>query len=82
MGKPQALTIAIESHLLFELLFSFVVIFMHNHSQFEGIARKQDVAVFFNDHLDLVSLELSQEIHNKLFVVFQDDDSKFLKDMT
>lgn len=58
MREPQILAVVVEGHLLFELLLSFVIAFVHDHGQFEGIVGQQDVAVLLDDHLDLVRLEL------------------------
>lgn len=81
MREPQILAVVVEGHLLFELLLSFVIAFVHDHGQFEGIVGQQDVAVLLDDHLDLVRLELGQEVHNEFFIVLQNYDPELLENV-
>ena len=80
--KPKILTVAVESHLLFQLFFGFVVTFVHHHVDLEGEFWQEGAAVPLHYFPYLFVLELSQEIHYKFFVVLEADNSEFLKNMS
>ena len=82
MRKPKILTIAVQSHLLFQLFLCLVVILVHHHVQFKGVFWKQNATVLFNHHFDLFILELSNKVNNEFLVILEYNNSKLLKDMS
>ena len=80
--EPEILTVTVESHLLFQLFFCFVVTFVHHHVDLEGEFWQESAAVSLHDFPYLFVFELGQEINDKFFVVLETDDSEFLKNMS
>ena len=82
VGEPEILAVTVESHLLFQLFFGFVVTLVHHHVYFEGEFWQKGAAVPLHNFPYLFVLELGQEIHYKFLVVLEADYSKFLKNMS
>lgn len=72
------MAIVVEYHLLFEFLFSFVLVFVHDESDFEGIDG-EEVVVLFDNIYDLVFFEVREEVHDEFFVVLEDHYAELLE---
>lgn len=74
--------VVLPSHLEIQLDLSLVLGLMHEKVDLKGIKRQQILTVTLYDPDQLLRAELRQQIHNKLLVILQDDDSKLLEDVT